>query len=470
MSEPQHARAAACTRDADRLLPTDPQTRAIARDLYARVADAPIISPHGHVPASLLAKDEPFGDPAELFVVHDHYVTRLLHAAGLPLSDLGLGARAVEPREVWRRLAERWHLFAGTASGYWLDEELSTVLGIRTPLTPATADAVYDAVQARLLEPGMTPRSLFSAFRVAVLATTDDPLDDLADHRLLQGAGLRVLPTFRPDAYLDPDGRDFVERVERLLSATGSPQTFTGYLDALAARRAHFVANGAVSADHGVLEPVAADLDAAEAERLFGSVLAGTADARQRATFRAHMLLQMARMSVEDGLVMTVHAGVRRNHSTATLRSFGPDTGHDIPVPTSYTDGLRPLLERFGLDERLSLILFTVDETTFSRELAPLAGFYPSVRAGAPWWFLDAPHAMDRYRAAVTETAGFYRTSGFVDDTRAFLSIPVRHDTARRADAGYLARLVREGRLTLPGAERIADDLVDAIPRAAFRL
>jgi glucuronate isomerase len=460
-------------RDPDRLLPADPQTRAIARDLYRRVAEAPIISPHGHVPAGMLAKDEPFGDPADLFVVHDHYVTRLLHAAGVGLGDLGVGVRTGgEPREVWRTLASRWHLFAGTASGYWIEEALDTVLGIRTPLSAATADEVFDAVEARLREPGMTPRALFERFGVGVLATTDDPLDDLEHHRTLRDAGLpgRVLPTFRPDAYLDPDGADYARRVELLLAATGESRTFGGYLDALAARREHFVANGAVSADHGVLEPLAVDLDRHEAERLFLATLAGTADAGQRRAFRGHMLLQMARMSVEDGLVMTVHAGVRRNHSSATLRRFGPDTGHDIPVPTTFTDGLRPLLERHGLDQRLGLVLFTVDETTFSRELAPLAGFYPAVRVGAPWWFLDAPDAMQRYRSAITETAGFYRTSGFVDDTRAFLSIPARHDTARRADAGYLARLVREGRLAVAQAERIADDLVDTIPREAFRL
>lgn len=458
-------------RDPDRLLPADPRTRDIARELYQRVAHAPIISPHGHVPARLLAADEPFSDAAGLFVVHDHYVTRLLHAAGVPLGDLGLDPGVpADPREVWRRLAEGWHLFAGTASGYWIAEELDTVLGIRTELSAETADEVFDAVGRRLSRPDLRPRALFERFGIEVLATTDDPLDDLADHRALQTAGLRVLPTFRPDAYLDPDGSDFTVRVERLLAAEAAPATFAGYLDALAARRSAFRASGAVSADHGVVEPLAVDLEAGAADRLFTAVLAGTANDRERRAFAGHMLLQMARMSVEDGLVMTVHAGVRRSHSTATHRRFGPNTGHDIPLPTTFTDGLRPLLERYGLEPGLRLILFTVDETTYSRELAPLAGFYPSVLVGAPWWFLDAPEAIQRFRAAVTETAGFYRTSGFVDDTRAFLSIPARHDTARRADAGFLARLVRAGRLTVPQAERIADDLVAAIPRAAFRL
>jgi glucuronate isomerase len=245
---------------------------------------------------------------------------------------------------------------------------------------------------------------------------------------------------------------------------------FAGYLTALEARREYFIRHGAVSADHGVVEPYTVDIDAAEAERLFQRVLAGNGTVDDRRTFRGHMLLQMARMSVDDGLVMTIHAGVFRNHSTPTFDRFGPDTGHDVPVPTSFVQGLRPLLERFGLERDLHLVLFTVDEAAYSREIAPLAGFYPSLYIGAPWWFLDAPDAMARVRSAVTETAGFYRSSGFIDDTRAFLSIPARHDTARRADAGYLARLVREGRIDLATAGRIIDDLVGDIPRAVFKL
>ncbi|MFC7328678.1 glucuronate isomerase [Marinactinospora rubrisoli] len=460
-------------RDPDRLLPADPETRAIARDLYQRVAGRPIISPHGHVDAALLHFDEPFADPAELFVSRDHYVTRLLHAAGEELGSLGVGDAAPgDARAIWRSLAEHWHLFAGTATGYWLEEELSEVLGVEGEFGPKTADRVYDEVRDRLADPGFRPRALFERFGIEFLATTDDPLDDLAHHRAIRASGLpgRVVPTFRPDAYLDPARPDFGSRVERLLATTASPATFAGYLAALEARRAYFAAHGAVSADHGVVEPVTADLEPGEAERLFQAALAGTADPRQRRAFRAHMLLQMARMSVEDGLVMTVHAGVHRNHSRPTLRRFGPDTGHDIPVPTSFTEGLRPLLDRFGLHRDLHLVLFTVDESAFSRELAPLAGFYPAVYVGAPWWFLDAPDSIARFRSAVTETAGFYRTSGFIDDTRAFLSIPARHDTARRADAGFLARLVREGRLSLPRAELISDDLVGAIPRRVFKL
>ncbi|WP_020076503.1 glucuronate isomerase [Cryocola sp. 340MFSha3.1] len=458
-------------RDPDRLLPSDPRTREIARDLYERVAEAPIVSPHGHVPIDWLADDRPFGDPADLLVTHDHYVTRLLHASGVDLDELGLG-RAADPRAVWRLLAANWHLFAGTASGYWLEEELTTVLGIEEELSASTADLIYDEIAARLAEPEYRPRALFERFGIEVLATTDDPLDDLAAHDRLRDVGLngRVVPTFRPDRYLDPDARGYRDSVERLLAATGQPTTFAGYLTALEERRRYFIAHGAVSADHGVQEPVTFDLPPANAEQLFAGALDGRATAEERRVLRGHMLFQMARMSVDDGLVMTVHAGVLRNHSTATFERFGPDTGHDIPVTTDFVHGLRPLLERFGNADGFHLVLFAVDETVYSREIAPLAGFYRSVYIGAPWWFLDAPDAIGRFRSAVTETAGFFRGSGFIDDTRAFLSIPARHDTARRADAGFLARYVAEGRITLAMAEQIADELVGAQPKRVFKL
>ncbi len=458
-------------RDPDRLLPVDPSTRAIARDLYQQVEGAPIISPHGHVPIQWLAHDERFSDPASLFVSHDHYVTRLLHASGVDLARLGVGGRDVDPREAWRVLAEHWHLFAGTASGYWLEEELTQLLDIHEPLELGTADAIYDKITASLALPEWRPRALFDRFGIEVLATTDDPLDDLSQHASLRGLlSGRVIPTFRPDRYLDPDSVDFTDDIARLLASEGGPATFQGYLAALAARREHFIQHGAVSADHGVEEPFSVDLDPDDAERLFQKVLAGQGDAGDHRVFRGHMLFQMASMSVRDGLVMTVHAGVLRNHSSTTHRDFGPDTGHDIPLQVDFVRGLRPLLEAFGLNPDFHLVLFAVDESVYSRELAPLAGFYPSVYIGAPWWFLDAPDAIARFRASVTETAGFSRGSGFIDDTRAFLSIPARHDTARRADSAFLARLVAEGRLTMEDASRIANDLVGPLPKRVFKL
>jgi glucuronate isomerase len=461
--------------DPDRLFPADPGTRDIARGLYEAVAQRPIISPHGHVSPRLLLDDEPFSDPAELFITYDHYVTRLLHAAGVDLGAIGVGGSGpADPREVWRTLANHWHLFAGTASGYWLTHELATLFDIDVEPSADTADAIYDAITARLSLPEYRPRALFDQFGIEVLATTDDPMDELDAHAALAADPSftgRVLPTFRPDSYLDPAAPGFVARIERLTAWNGTaPDDFAGYLAALEGRRAHFIAHGAVSADHGVHEPYTVDLTDDEASALYRRALAGDLDPAGIRAFSGNMLLRMAGMSARDGLVMTVHPGVYRNHSTSTFERLGPDTGHDIPVPTDYTENIRPLLERHGLERDLHLVLFTVDETVYSREIAPLAGFYPSVYIGAPWWFLDAPDAVLRFRAAVTETAGFYRGSGFIDDTRAFLSIPARHDMARRLDSAFLARLVREGRVPLPAAERIAVDLVDAIPRKVFKL
>lgn len=468
MSTPSGARGA------HRLFPADPRVRALAADLYAEVASAPIISPHGHVDAGILADNTAFTDPTELFITHDHYVTRLLHAAGVSFLELGLDpAHPVEPRQPWRILAGHWHRFAGTASGYWITHELETLFGVTEELSPDNADAIYDRVASALERDDFRPRALFERFRIELLATTDDPLDDLAAHaRLAADPSFRgrVVPTFRPDAYLDADAPDFGMRVERLLDATGRSTTFDDYLGALEERRSYFVERGAVSADHGVVEPFTANVDETTARELFAGALAGTLNEAESRLFRGHMLFQMARMSTRDGLVMTVHPGVRRNHHRPTFDVFGADRGHDIPVRAEYTDNLRPLLEAFGTEPGFHLVLFTVDETVFSRELAPLAGFYPSVYIGAPWWFLDAPDAMQRWRSAVTETAGFYRSSGFIDDTRAFLSIPARHDTSRRVDAAVLARLVDEGRVTPTTARRVMRDLVDAIPREVFKL
>ena len=461
--------------DPDRLFPSDPATRDVARSLYEAVADLPIISPHGHVAPSLLMDDQPFADPAELLIRHDHYVTRLLHSAGIDLATLGVGKSApADPRQVWRTFAENWHLFAGTSSGYWLTHELATLFDVTHELSAETADASYDRISSRLAEPGYRPQALFERFRIEVLATTDDPMDDLAVHAALAAdpefSG-RVLPTFRPDAYIDPSVPDFRARIERLTDAHGTPpDDFAGYLSALESRRAHFVAHGAVSADHGVREPYTVDLSDDDASALYRRAVAGDLDPAGVRQFAGNMLLRMAGMSARDGLVMTVHPGVFRNHSSRTFARLGADTGHDIPVATTFTENLRPLLERHGLEPDLHLVLFAVDETVYSREIAPLAGFYPTVFIGAPWWFLDAPDSVLRFRAAVTETAGFYRGSGFIDDTRAFLSIPARHDMARRLDSAFLARLVREGRVSPSAAERIAVDLVDGQPRKVFKL
>lgn len=461
--------------DPARLLPTDPGARDVASRLLSHVEGLPILSPHGHVPAALLARNERFPDPAALLVTPDHYVTRLLHADGVALADLGLGGGAASAREIWRTFCARWPVLDGTASGYWLRSELAHVFGIEDALIDeAHADEIFDAIESRLGSPEFRPRALADRFGIEVLATTDDPLDDLADHAALAAdptVATRVLPTFRPDAYLQPLVAGWADRVDRLITEAGGGATgYAGYLAALASRREHFRAHGAVSADHGATTARTLTLDPADAARLFETLRSGEIAPGAAADFEAHLLFESARMSADDGLVMTLHPGVFRNHHRPTFERYGPDTGHDIPVRIEFTRALQPLLERFGTTPGFRLVLFTIDETAYSRELAPLAGFYPSVYLGAPWWFLDAPDAMLRVRSAITETAGFTRSSGFIDDTRAFVSIPARHDASRRVEAAFLARYVVERRLTEERAGEILVDLVDGAPRRVFGL
>ena len=461
----------------DRLLPSDPGLRAIARRLYETVRELPVISPHGHVDPQLLLDDSPFPDPATLLVTPDHYVTRLLHADGVALEALGVGQGPLSEdaaRAVWRLLCGRWTLFRGTPVRFWLEAELADIFGVTTRPSPRSADAIYDQVAERLGEDGYRPRALARRFRISVLATTDDPCSDLAAHAALAaepGWPERVIPTFRPDRYLEPAEPGWREAMVRLGEVAGiDTGNYAGYVYALEERRRHFIRHGATSADHSHADVRTDPLEPADAARIYRAALAGDATPEEAAAFRRHMLLEMARMSCEDGLVMTLHPGIRRNHHRPTFARLGADTGHDIPIRIEFTDALRPLLERFGTHAGFHLVIFTVDETAWSRELAPLAGFYPAVYVGVPWWFLDAPDAIRRFHAAVTETAGFSRTSGFVDDTRAFCSIPARHDMSRRIDAGVLARLVAEHRLEEDEAVEIALALVSGRPTVVFKL
>jgi glucuronate isomerase len=461
----------------DRLLPPEPGVRAIARRLYEVVRDLPILSPHGHVDPRLLLDDEPFADPASLLVTPDHYVTRLLHASGVPLDALGVGRDQLaeaEAREVWRLLCSHWDAYRGTPVRFWLEAELAEIFDVSVRPSAETADAIYDQVADRLAKDGYRPRALYDRFRIQVLATTDDPCDELSAHAALAADPTwsgRVIPTFRPDRYLEPVQPGWREAVTRLAEVADlDTGDYGGFVRALEERRRYFIAHGAVSADHSHIDVRTEPLEPAEAARIFRAALAGEATEAEAVAFRRHMLCEMARMSCGDGLVMTLHPGVRRGHHGPTAAAFGPDTGHDIPLRVEFTDALRPLLERYGTHPNLHLVVFTLDETVFSRELAPLAGFYPTVYVGVPWWFLDAPDATRRFRAAVTETAGFSRTSGFVDDTRAYCSIPARHDMSRRIDAGWLAQLVAEHRLDEDEATETALDLVTGRPREVFKL
>jgi glucuronate isomerase len=458
----------------DRLFPADPTLRTLARRLFAEVRDLPLISPHGHTQAAWFARNQPFPNPAKLFVQPDHYVYRMLYSQGISLEDLEIGVEEMKnPRHVWRLFAEHYFLFRGTPTRLWLDYAFHELFGLEERLSAATADLYYDLISERLQTPEFLPRALYERFRLEVLATTDSPLDSLADHQAIRDSGwkARILPTFRPDSVVDPDFSGFAGNIAQLGQRTAEDtRNWKGYLRALELSRARFKALGCTATDHGHPSARTADLNQDEAARLFGAILAGDADDTGKELFRAQMLTEMARMSVEDGLVMQLHPGSFRNHNHKLHERYGRDVGADIPTPTDYVRALHPLLQRFGNEKNFTLILFTLDATAYSRELAPLAGHYPCLRLGPPWWFYDSPEGMMRFREQVTETAGFYNTVGFNDDTRAFLSIPARHDVARRMDCVWLARLVAEHRLDEDEAAEVARDLTYNLVRSAYRL
>jgi glucuronate isomerase len=469
--------AATLTLHPDRALPLDERQRAIAREIYQHTAGLPLICMHGHVEAELFANNPPFADPAHLLVIPDHYVTRMLVSQGVSLEALGIprtdgGPVETDSRTIWRTFCAHWKLYRGTPSRYWLEHELVEVFGVDLVPSAETADRIYDRIAARIAEPDFRPQQLLDRFSIELISTTDPAGSDLRHHADLasQGLGERVIPTFRPDAVVHLDRPGWRADIEALAKVSGEDTaTYPGYLDALRQRRAAFVAAGGLATDHGHFSADTTPLSEAEASRIYAEALDGAVSAGDARAFAAHMLFVMAGMSCEDGLVMQLHPGVLRDHHEGIFRMYGADKGFDIPVTTEYTRALRPLLQVYGHDPRFRLILFTVDEDVYSRELAPLAGAYPSVRLGAPWWFLDSPDGMRRFREAAVETAGFYNTSGFVDDTRAFASIPARHDLFRRIDAGYLARLVLEHRLGLDEAVETAVDLAYHLPKLAYR-
>ncbi|MBP1883948.1 glucuronate isomerase [Sinorhizobium mexicanum] len=461
----------------DRLFPVEPEVRAIARRLYDVVAGLKIISPHGHTEPVWYAQDRAFPDPAALFITPDHYATRMLYSQGVRLEDLGVRRRdgsgtAPDGRSIWRLFAKHFHLFAGTPTRLWFEHSLEAVFGITERLGPANADALYDRIAEAIATPQLRPRALYDKFGIEVIATTDGALDDLAHHDAVRSSGWhgRVVPTYRPDAVVDAEALGFVENVGKLLALTGESATWTGYLNAHRARRAFFKARGATATDHGHATARTENLSPGDAASLFEKVLSGKAGPAEAEAFRGQMLTEMARMSQEDGLVMQIHPGSYRNHNPSLFANFGPDKGADIPKATDYVRALKPLLDAVGNDSSLTIILFTLDETAYSRELAPLAGHYPALRLGPAWWFFDSPEGMRRFRETTTETCGFYNTVGFNDDTRAYLSIPARHDMARRVDCAYLAQLVADHRLDEEEAHDLARELAYGLAKRAYRL
>lgn len=464
----------------DRLFPVDASVRNIARELYASIRDLPIVSPHGHTDPAWFALNQPFGNATELLLRPDHYLFRMLYSQGVRLEDLGIGPHkaSYDPRAAWRILAERWHLFRGTPSRLWLDWVFAEVFHFRAMLSAETSDLYYDTITEALAKEAFRPRALFERFNIEVIATTESPLDSLEHHAAIRtenarpgGWQGRVVTAYRPDPVVDPEFEGFRDNLAHLSELTGEDcLTWAGYLAAHRQRRAVFAAHGATSTDHGHPTARTADLSPTEAEALFGKVAKGAFTPAEAELFRAQMLTEMAAMSLDDGLVMQIHPGCWRNHNGSLFARFGRDKGADIPMRTDYVQALKPLLDRLGNEGALSIILFTLDESTYARELAPLAGHYPCLKLGPAWWFHDSPEGMRRFRLNTTETAGFYNTVGFNDDTRAFLSIPARHDVARRIDCGFLAQLVAEHRLADWEAAELAHDLTYGLVKKAYKL
>ena len=463
--------------DPDRLLPAEPGARSIARALYEEVRTLPIVSPHGHTDPAWFATDAAWTNPAELLLAPDHYLYRMLYSQGVSLEALGVSSKAgpcaADPRAAWRLFAAHYHLFRGTPSRLWLDHVFAEVFGIDVRLEAATADRYYDRITEALATPAFRPRALFDRFGIEWLATTEGPQDDLDHHAAIRASGWggQVITTYRPDAVIDPEHEDFAQARARFGELTGEDvHSWAGYLAAHRKRRADFRAAGATATDHGHPTALTADLPQADKEALFARIVRGGWTTDDAELFRAQMLTEMAAMSVEDGMVMQIHPGAVRNHNRWLHEAYGRDKGADIPARTDYVHALRPLLDRFGNEPGLSIILFTLDESSYARELAPLAGHYPCLKLGPAWWFHDSPEGMRRFREMTTETAGFYNTVGFNDDTRAFLSIPARHDVARRVDCAFLARLVTERRIEDWEAAELAHELSYGFAKRAYRL
>lgn len=463
----------------DRYLGPDARQKEVAMELYRSVAGLPLICPHGHVNPRLLAdEDATFGTPTDLFIIPDHYVFRMLYSQGISLEALGIprvdgGPVEQDHRKIWQIFAENFYLFRGTPTGIWLTDELSTVFGVEEKLTGETAQDIYDQIEAKLSTPEFRPRALFDSFNIEVLCTTDAATDPLGHHQSIRDSDWQadIRPTFRPDAVvnlLTPGWRDNIDALSEVSGIT--VDSYVAFIQALEERRRFFKRMGATATDHAAVSAYTEELSATDAEAIFQRALRGEATSDDAHRFTAHMIMENAQMSIEDGLVMQFHVGAIRNHNRFIFDQFGPDMGADIPERSEFTHNLRPLLNKYGNDPRFTLILFTLDESTYSRELAPLAGHYPAVKLGPPWWFYDSINGMMRYFEQITETAGLHNTVGFNDDTRAFPSIPARHDLWRRVAANWIAGLVVCGIVDVDDAREMVRDAAYRLAKQAYKL
>jgi glucuronate isomerase len=441
----------------------------LARAIYGEMRKFPIISPHGHVDAAMILANQNFTDPVALLMAPDHYILRMLHSQGVKYEQLAENS----PEENWNLLAENWKFFRSTPSRIWFQEILATLFDVSEILAPENAVKIYSQISTKLQSVEFKPQALFKKFNIELLATTDATADSLDAHIELSKIDLggRVIPTFRPDGVSDPERADWKSNLTDLGKRYGIEITsFVNLLAALRSARAHFKDSGATATDHGVFSARTLKLESGEVEALFAKALAGSATKAELDDFRAAILFEHALMAADDGLVMQIHPGSLRNYDAEVFAKFGADKGFDIPVATTYTRELQPLLNAVGKHPNFKAVIFTLDESTYSRELAPLAGAYPSLRLGPPWWFHDSLNGLEHWRDAITETAGYYNTVGFIDDTRAFASIPVRHDVARRFDSGYLAREVSRHRITENEAMELAGDLAYNLSKDFFNL
>jgi len=463
----------------DRYFDPDPGQHQVAMALYESVADLPLVCPHGHVDPRLLAdEDASFGSPVELLILPDHYVFRMLYSQGIPLEAVGItpaqgGPAPEDHRQIWQLFADHFYLFRGTPTGVWLSYMFREVFGIEEKLSGPTAGRVYDQLEEKLAQPEFRPRALFERFNVKVLCTTDFATDSLENHQKIRdsGWGGDVRPTFRADDVVHVLRPGWRENVDRLGDLAGTEISSYGrLLEVLEARRMFFRRLGATATDHDGISLWTGELAPREADQIWQRALRDEATEEDAVRFFGNYLLDSARMSIEDGMVMQVHFGSYRNHNRPLSERLGPDMGGDIPVQAEFTRNLCSLLNRYGNDPRLTLVVFTLDESTYSRELAPLAGHYPALKLGPPWWFHDSIHGMQRYFTTVMETAGLYNTVGFNDDTRSFPSIPARHDLWRRAAANWLAGLVVRGVVDMEDAGEMAQDLAYRLALQAYKL
>ncbi len=462
----------------ERFFDPDPAIRKIASELYLAVKNLPIISPHGHVNAAMFVDNKPFSNPSELFIVPDHYVFRMLYSQGIPMEALGVKplhgyAYEKDSRKIWQLFADHYHLFRGTPSGIWLNYEFSVILGIPERLTSESAQRIYDHIQEKIQLPEFSPRSLFESFKIETLATTDAATDLLESHQAIRKSGWNgnIIPTFRPDGLTDLTSPEWKQNFHLLEERTNNEiTTFKQFINALEERREYFRSFGATATDHGAHSPLTLELSETEIEKIFQRARKEKATAEDAQLFSAHMLMELARMSVEDGMVMQLHSGSFRSHNIPVHERFGGDKGADIPQRMEYTNNLRPLLSKYGNEKNFTFIVFTLDESTYSRELAPMAGHYPAMKLGPPWWFHDSIEGMTRYRQMVMETAGLYNTVGFNDDTRAFLSIPARHDLARRMDSNFVAGLVTRHIIEIDEAHEMMYQMANGLVKKAYKL